>query len=56
MRSAYPDRKHKNQLQEHFNTIYSACKIIKHKILYRIHAAYKINKVCYQRVPLSLRL
>ena len=33
----YPVRKHKNQLQEHFSTIYSICQMIKYKILYTIH-------------------
>ena len=36
MRSAYPFRKHKNQLQGYFSTIYSVCQMIKYKILYKV--------------------
>lgn len=43
MRLAYPDGKHKNQLQGYLSTIYGYCQMIGYKIFYKEYTTNKIG-------------
>ena len=49
MRSAYPFRKHKNQLQGYSSTIYSICQMIRYKILYKMQLKKIHSRIFYNQ-------
>ncbi len=56
MRFAYPLRKHKNQLQKYFSTIYRACQMIRYKILCKTHIVYFCSSFSINQFAISKAL